>query len=102
LKSQGFTVNRVVMYDAEPCELDGLAASLENVDGVLLYSPRTAKLWLKQVEKAGLAGTAAKLIHFCLSANVAAQLPKSWTIRVSETPNENGMLSLLDQAGQEE
>ena len=38
LKAQGFTVIRTIVYDAEPCDVPGLAAQLAEVDGVLLYS----------------------------------------------------------------
>ena len=102
LKAQGFTVIRTIVYDAEPCDVPGLAAQLAEVDGVLLYSPRTAKLWLKQLEKAGLLAVAQKLVHFCLSANVAASLPQNWLKRTAPTPDENGMLAALDRQDEAE
>jgi uroporphyrinogen-III synthase len=100
LKTQGFTVSRVIVYDALPCKVAELPLLLEGADGVLLYSPRTTKLWVAQVESAGLQERAKTLQHFCLSANVAANLPQGWAKRISATPDENGMLTLLDQAAE--
>jgi uroporphyrinogen-III synthase len=100
LKAQGFTVARVIVYDAQPCLVDDLESLLSGADGVLLYSPRTTKLWVSQVQKAGLENRAQNLQHFCLSANVAANLPQAWAKRISGTPDENGMLTLLDQSAE--
>ena len=98
LKTQGFTVARVIAYDAMPCTVDGLAVICKGADGVLLYSPRSAKLWAQQVAEANLGEMVSKLQHFCLSANVAAALPQSWRKTVSAAPDENAMLQLLDLA----
>lgn len=100
LKSQGFAVMRVIVYDALPCTVTELPPLLGNADGVLLYSPRTTKLWVAQVQIAGLEDHAKSLQHFCLSANVAANLPQGWAKRISRTPDENGMLTLLDQVNE--
>jgi uroporphyrinogen-III synthase len=100
LKAQGFTVARIIVYDAAPCDLPGLAEQLDGVEGVLLYSPRTTKLWATQVKQAGCEDRAKVLTHYCLSANVAASLPHGWAKRVSRTPDENGMLTLLDQVNE--
>jgi uroporphyrinogen-III synthase len=98
LKAHGFNVSRVIVYDAQPRALADLAVLIEGVDGVLLYSPRTTKLWVSQVRTHQQDEAVKKLEHFCLSANVAANLPQAWTKRVSQTPNETGMLTLLDQS----
>ncbi len=100
LKAQGFTVSRVIVYDASPCTVTDLPAMLDGSEGVLLYSPRSAKLWAAQVQNAGVADQVKGLLHFCLSANVAANLPQGWAKRVSRTPDENGMLTLLDQSSE--
>jgi uroporphyrinogen-III synthase len=97
LKAEGFTVARVIAYDAVPCVVTELPHILTGADGVLLYSPRTAKHWVRQVQLAKLETQAAAMTHFCLSANVAANLPQGWSKRNSRTPDENGMLTLLDQ-----
>jgi uroporphyrinogen-III synthase len=100
LKAQGFNVSRVIVYDAAPCDLPGLEEQLGGIDGVLLYSPRTTKLWAAQVKQAGCEDRAKALTHYCLSANVAANLPQGWAKRVSRTPDEYGMLALLDQVNE--
>lgn len=100
LKAQGFSVARVIVYDAQPCIVAELPAFLEGADGVLLYSPRTTKLWVAQVQKTEMEERAKSLQHFCLSANVAANLPQAWAKRISRTPDENGMLTLLDQSAE--
>jgi uroporphyrinogen-III synthase len=100
LKTQGFSVTRAIVYDALPCAVDNLSSLVAGADGVLLYSPRTAKLWLAQVQAAGLSESVKVLKHFCLSANVAANLPQAWNRVLSSTPDENGMLTLLDQSSE--
>jgi uroporphyrinogen-III synthase len=100
LKAHGFTVVRQVVYDAEPSVVSNLAQLLSGAEGVLLYSPRTAKLWVAQVQQAALVEDVKKIQHFCLSANVAANLPQGWAKRISQTPDENGMLTLLDQSAE--
>jgi uroporphyrinogen-III synthase len=97
LKAHGFNVSRVIGYDAQPRAVANLAVLVAGADGVLIYSPRTTKLWVAQVQAHGLADSVKNLKHFCLSANVAANLPQGWAKRISQTPNENGMLTLLDQ-----
>lgn len=99
LKSRGFGVARVVVYDAVPEAVPDLVQQIAGADGVLLYSPRSAKLWSTQIADAKASEAAAELMHYCLSANVAANLPKSWVRRISPTPDEYGMLSMLDLAG---
>ncbi len=96
LKGQGFQVTRVMVYDAEPCDIENLAHLLEGADGVLLYSPRTTKLWVSQVQKAVGIQAAMTMQHYCLSANVAGNVPQGWPKKISPTPDENGMLTLLE------
>jgi uroporphyrinogen-III synthase len=86
----GFAVDRVVVYDAVAAtSLSG--AGIADHDGVLLYSPRTARIWVS------LAGETARLLHhYCLSENVAAVLPAPWRKSVAMRPDEAAMLALLD------
>jgi uroporphyrinogen-III synthase len=100
LKNHGFAVARAIVYDAVPCAVADMSSLLDGADGVLLYSPRTTKLWVTQVQKADAVDRVKTLKHFCLSANVAANLPQGWDKRVSATPDENGMLTLLDQSAE--
>lgn len=102
LKAAGFDCHRVVLYDAAPAEtLGGVAAALDAgaLDAVLLYSPRSARIWRGLVEAAGLAERARPLRHLCLSRNVAAALPEGWNVAVSTSPDEAAILALLEQSG---
>ena len=99
LAAQGFKVDRIVAYDAVPLALSLSQTELSKADGVLLYSPRSARLWIE-----ALAGRKVKdgFIHFCLSQNVARNLPLGSRIRIARQPDEDHMLSLLDQASEAE
>jgi len=98
LKDSGFEVHRAVTYDAVAQKLDAIAHEIPSSDGVLLYSPRTAKLWTNELARLNLAIPDAHLLHFCLSAQVAAQLPQHWPARVATRPTDAALLSLLDLA----
>ncbi len=102
LKSKGFEVHREIVYDAEPAIPENLALELPAADGVLLYSPRTAKLWLAALGATSLAERASTITHYCLSANVAAALPQKFNRRVAASPDESGMLTMLDHNSEAE
>lgn len=95
LGKAGFDVIRLMLYDAVALAHAALP-SLRDHDGVLLYSPRSARVWAALVVKAGQASAARTLAHYCLSPNVAAALPPSWPTTVAEKPEEAAMLALLD------
>jgi uroporphyrinogen-III synthase len=99
LITHGFEVDRLVIYDAVPLVMTLSEGELLQADGVLLYSPRSARLWVE-----ALAGRKVKngFIHFCLSPNVARKLPLGSRLRIAQKPDEDHMLSLLDQAGEAE
>lgn len=91
LERAGFGVTKIVVYDAVPQRPENLDAALQAHDGVLLYSPRTARIF------SGLAGKGANhLVHYCLSENVAAALPAQSTVRIAGSPDEASLLALLD------
>ncbi len=95
LREAGFDITRLVLYDAVAIAHAALP-SLGDYDGVLLYSPRSARIWAALVVVAGQEEAARTLTHYCLSANVAAALPPSWPATVAEKPEEAAMLALLD------
>jgi uroporphyrinogen-III synthase len=96
LKGVGFEVERLVCYDAKPQSLGDRAYEISKSQAVMLYSPRSARIWFDEVVKINLSVDAGKLIYFCLSANVAAALPQSWEKRIAREPTESAMLDLLD------
>jgi uroporphyrinogen-III synthase len=102
LKSKGFKVHREIVYDAQPSVPEDLATELPGADGVLLYSPRTTKLWLAALAATSLVDRAAAITHYCLSANVAAALPSHFQRRVAGSPDESGMLTMLDHGTEAE
>lgn len=102
LKGAGFACHRAVLYDAIPAGSLGPAeAELARgrLDAVLLYSPRSARIWRQLVEQSGLAPEAARLRNFCLSRNVASVLPDGWGKEVAGSPDEQAMLALLAEQG---
>jgi uroporphyrinogen-III synthase len=100
LKAAGFACHRLVLYDAVPaCTLGETGGAMRSrlVDAVMLYSPRSAKIWRGLVETERLDAQAAEIRHLCLSRNVAAVLPEAWAKAVAASPDEAAMLALLDQ-----
>jgi uroporphyrinogen-III synthase len=102
LKAAGFACHRAVLYDAVPAGSLGEAGdALRNgeIDAVLLYSPRTARIWRGLAESGGLSGQAGLIRNFCLSRNVASVLPEEWVKIIPQTPDEQAMLALLAETG---
>ena len=102
LEVQGFTVDRVILYDAVAAKAlpPQVSAALQSgaADGVLLYSPRSAHIWAKLVAESGLMDAARRLRHFCLSPSVAAALGPGFISKVAARPDEPSLLALLDQS----
>ncbi len=96
LQSSGFEVDRIITYDAVKSSLADYKTEIESAEAVLLYSPRTAKLWASEIESLKLTQAAMRIKHICLSANVAANLPQSWPRAIAAAPREQDLLALLD------
>ncbi|MAB14161.1 uroporphyrinogen-III synthase [Parvibaculum sp.] len=110
---KGFEVVRAVLYEARPVRFlpDVAHAALEarDVDGVLLYSPRTAGLFMSLVHEAGLDGALAGLEAFCLSGAVAGALAdapgrESGTavfrrVHVAARPEQAALIELVNKTG---
>ncbi len=101
LQAKGFTVETMVLYDAVPaCELpDNAKDALREgtLDGVLLFSPRSAKTFATLTTEAKLEASCARLEAFCISAATAAALsPLSFArVSVAGAPNQDAMLALI-------
>lgn len=100
LERRGFSVDRVALYDTRAAERLP-AAAVEFLagpgGGVLLYSPRSAKIFARLVREAGLDGTLVAFTAYCLSAAVAEALeglPLAGC-KVAEKPNQEALLALL-------
>ena len=96
LQNSGFEVDRLITYDAVKNRLTAFREQISQADAVLIYSPRTAKLWVDEIESLKLSQAASHIKHICLSVNVAANLPQSWPKAVAATPTQAALLALLD------
>lgn len=101
LGAQGFEVKRAVLYEAAPAHVLPEAARQEiedgSLDGVLLYSPRTARAFASLVLEAGLATRTEGLVAYCLSPNVAEALRDlpGLTVKIAREPDQAALVALL-------
>lgn len=105
LSAQGYEVDRVVGYEARPVDVlpESVAAGLAagDLDGVLLFSPRSARLLADLAEKAGLLDKLADIDAYCLSPAVADALTalvsasKSAKCKVATAPETPHLIALL-------
>lgn len=101
LQARGFAVETEILYEAAPAT--ALDADIEarlrqgTLDGVMLYSPRSAKTFAALVTAAGLEAACAKLDAICISAATAAALaPLAFArVAVAGEPNQGAMLAIL-------
>lgn len=105
LAAAGFTLERVVLYAAEaaPSLSPAARAALEQgtLDGVLLFSPRTAAVFARLILEAGSGQACEGLVAYCLSPAVAAAVASlPWrAVRTAAEPNQAALLALLGAAG---
>ena len=103
LERDGFKVERAELYEAAPAGLlePKVSDAVRNgdADAVLLYSPRTARIWARLVNQENLAPALPGLRHICLSQAVAdalsAELGRNLTIVVASSPDDDAMLEVL-------
>jgi uroporphyrinogen-III synthase len=103
LEAKGYTCHKVTGYEMVEAAslpapvLSGLASS--QLDAVILMSPRTAQIFVRLVDAAGLPEVARNLNYLCLSNAVAKPLeclaPPS--VAVAKMPNSEEILALIDQ-----
>lgn len=104
LAGAAFTVRVEELYDA--VEIPRLSAAAAKalaeggIDAVMLFSPRTAKLFVRQLQSATLEGECKRIIALCISDATAAALPpfQFASCHVARRPDREGMLQLLDEA----
>jgi uroporphyrinogen-III synthase len=101
LQARGFSVEVTVLYEAIPVtKLPDLADAVlrdGTLDGVLLFSPRSAKIFATLVTEAKLAQACERVEAYCISAATAAALTPVIFSRVSVAgvPNQDAMLALI-------
>lgn len=94
LKAAGFDVRRVIAYEARAATT--LSPRVHaGAEAVLLFSPRTARLWAGLVAAEALDANARGQVHVCISANTAAALPAAYPTRVAAQPTEAAMLDVI-------
>jgi uroporphyrinogen-III synthase len=101
LSRHGYTLQREILYEARAVRTLPHAAaeclSAGTADGVLFYSPRSARTFARLVTEAGLAPRCRGLHAFCISAKAAqgiAHLPFA-TRRIAPQSDHSGMMALL-------
>jgi uroporphyrinogen-III synthase len=101
LQARGFRVETAVLYEALPVAKLPTAAedALRNgsLDGVLMFSPRSARTFATLARTAGLAAQCAPLVAFCISAATAEALaPVTFArVAIAGTPNQDAILDLI-------
>ncbi len=106
LEKAGFLCTRLPLYNAEPAQElpDAVLQALKDraVDGVVLFSPRTARIWAKCLAVADLTSVASSLTHCCLSTAVAEAVSASLgsgvklkSLIIAPEPNEDSLLQAI-------
>lgn len=104
LAARGFEVRTAALYAAEPSPRLSDAArdafAQGGIDGVLVFSPRSAAILVGLVEAAGLRAAAARIDLYALSeAVVAAASGLAWRrVVVAAAPNEDALLAAIAPA----
>jgi uroporphyrinogen-III synthase len=102
LEKYGFTVRHEILYDAAAAETlpdAAVAAFKQNMlDAVMLFSPRSARVFAELAERAGLAQNCEPLLALCISSAAADALGalRFREIRVAQNPSQERMLALLE------
>ena len=103
LSDQGFEVRREVLYEAVAAEAFSTETAADLVtgaiDAVVLYSPRTARIFAELITKEGLKPALASVQAFCLSDNVAKALEglEFGLVTVAGEPTQEDLLKCLDE-----
>jgi len=99
LQAAGFTYRREVLYRTDTPEhlSDALVArwAADDIDGVVVFSPRTGRTLVRLLRQAGRAHCAQNAVCFCLSEAVAAAVSTlPWRrMRVAAEPTQAALLA---------
>ncbi|MFP3944651.1 MAG: uroporphyrinogen-III synthase [Alphaproteobacteria bacterium] len=107
LSDAGIAVRRETLYEAQaeetlpPAAVRALKGEPRPLDGVLLFSPRSAGLFEKLVSAAGLRDRLKAAAAYCISPAAADVLtPGLWRrIAVAPVPDQTSLLALLPRPG---
>lgn len=98
LQKQGFIAKKIALYDTIACEelSDEIRQALSQgkIDGVLFYSPKTARVFQRLVYQSNLQDGLKNSTAFCLSRNIENELQVlDWqAINTAEQPNEASLM----------
>ncbi len=101
LAPRKFTIRREILYEAREAQQlsDACLAALKTgtIDAVLLYSPRTARIFTDLVAGAGVGQACRTMVALCLSAAVAEAVGSlTWRrIAVAARPEQAALLKLI-------
>ncbi len=103
LQKAGFDVHRAVLYQA--IKAAGLSETARaeiaagKIDGVLLFSPRTAETFVALMQKAGLTDRCEQMTACCLSPAVAQKVSAiTWArLAIAADPNQASLIDIIDQ-----
>jgi uroporphyrinogen-III synthase len=102
LRRAGFTVERAVLYEARPAA--GLSAATVRalagglIDFALFFSPRTATIFARLAERAGIAAALRNVTAVSISAAADGALAglEFQARHIAATPDQRGLLAALD------
>ena len=100
LSNSGFQCSRVILYKTNNSRrlLDSTIADIKQnkIDAVMLYSPRSAEIFVNLIRKARLVRSCQKIILICLSDAVYKKTLKiQWkAVRTSTEPNQGAIIEL--------
>ncbi|MFN3745789.1 MAG: uroporphyrinogen-III synthase [Hyphomicrobiaceae bacterium] len=103
LEQLGFRVLQPVVYRMKAAEAlseaVGEAIGEGAIDGVVLMSPRTARIYAGLIKRHGLADAAAEIVHVCLSGAVARGLAPLGDVpaEVADRPSLSAILELIER-----
>ena len=103
LQELGFRVLQSVVYRMKAAEAlsEGTREAIGEgaIDGVVLMSPRTARIYAGLIKRHGLADAAAEIVHVCLSDAVARSLSAlgDVPVEVADEPTLNAFLELIER-----
>lgn len=101
LQAKGFTVRQPVVYRsvaAERLPHEAITAlEQESLDGVILMSPETARVYASLIRAHGLENETRKITCFCLSRAVGDALESlpGLRTRVADAPTQDDLLALI-------
>ncbi len=102
LQDTGFKASRTILYQAEMAETLSSqtisALTNQEISCGLFFSPRTARNFVRLVNKSNLTGDCATMTALCLSENIAHSLDElPWkSVQVAPTPTQTDLIDLLN------